>query len=147
MPSTEAQDVRHASALALSRSSVSRILRSDLHDHLYKIQVAQELSERDFIARNAFCELFLTLVQGEPDVIRRMILSGEAHSELSGREKKQNTRYWSDNNPRQSHEKPLHSREVTVWCGVSASGIVGPYFFEDGNGLASYCDIRTMSRC
>jgi len=28
---------------------------------------------------------------------------------------------------------PLHSPKVTVWCGVGASGIVGPYFFENDN--------------
>jgi hypothetical protein len=105
-----------------------------LHYHPYKIQVVQKLSERDFIARKAFCEQFLTLVQEEPDVIRRM-MSDEAHFELSGCVNKQNMRYWSDNNP-QLLEKPLHSSKVTVWCGVSTFGIVGPYFFEDENGLA-----------
>jgi hypothetical protein len=90
--------------------------------------VVQELLERDFIARRAFCKQFLTLEQEEPDVIRRMTLSGCVY--------KQNMQYWSDNNPRQLHEKPLHSHEVTVWCGVSTFGIVGPYFFEDENGLA-----------
>jgi hypothetical protein len=64
------------------------------------------------------------------------MMSDESHFEMSGCVNKKNMRYWSDNNPRQLHEKPLHSRKVTVWCGVSAFGIVGPYFFEDENGLA-----------
>jgi hypothetical protein len=61
---------KHASAPALSRSSTSQILHLDLHYHLYKIQVVQELSKQDFIARKAFCKQFFTLVQEEPNVIR-----------------------------------------------------------------------------
>lgn len=43
-------------------------------------------------------------------------------------------RYWSDNNPRRLHGKPLHSEKVTVSCGISTVGITGPYFLEDENG-------------
>jgi hypothetical protein len=32
------------------------------------------------------------------------------------------------------HQKPLHSEKVTVWCGVSAFGVLGPYFFENATG-------------
>jgi len=32
------------------------------------------------------------------------------------------------------HQKPLHSEKVTVWCGVNAFGILGPYFFENATG-------------
>jgi hypothetical protein len=30
----------------------------------------------------------------------------------------------------------LLSRKVTVWCGLSSFGILGPHFFEDSNGHA-----------
>jgi hypothetical protein len=33
--------------------------------------------------------------------------------------------------PKELHGMPLHSPKVTVWCGVGAFGIVGPYFFEN----------------
>jgi len=32
------------------------------------------------------------------------------------------------------HQKPLHSEKVTVWCAVSAFGVLGPYFFENATG-------------
>jgi hypothetical protein len=32
------------------------------------------------------------------------------------------------------YQKPLHSEKVTVWCGVSAFGVLGPYFFENATG-------------
>ena len=28
-------------------------------------------------------------------------------------------------------EKPTHPKRVTVWCGFSSRGIIGPYFFEN----------------
>ena len=30
--------------------------------------------------------------------------------------------------------KPNCSLRVTVWCGVTVLGIIGPYFFQDENG-------------
>jgi hypothetical protein len=60
----------------------------------------------------------------------------EAHFNLSGFVNKQNFRYWSNVTPHQLHQKPLHSSRVTVWCAILSFGIIGPYFFEDGNEIA-----------
>ncbi|GBL82575.1 hypothetical protein AVEN_263665-1 [Araneus ventricosus] len=59
----------------------------------------------------------------------------EARFHLSGCVNKQNFHYWALNNPRQIHERPLHSERVTVWCAVADSGVIGPYPFEE-NGKA-----------
>ena len=56
--------------------------------------------------------------------------SDEAHF-LSGAVNKQNCRYWAENNPRELHQRPLHSPKVTVWYAVSKFGVIGPYFFEE----------------
>jgi hypothetical protein len=63
-----------------------------------------------------------------------LIMSDEAHFHLNGNVNKQNFRYWSAENPHMLHQKPLHSEKVTVWCGVSAFGVLGPYFFENATG-------------
>uniref|UniRef100_A0A6P7GRD7 Uncharacterized protein LOC114341227 n=1 Tax=Diabrotica virgifera virgifera TaxID=50390 RepID=A0A6P7GRD7_DIAVI len=63
-----------------------------------------------------------------------IIFSDEAHFHLNGYVNKHNARYWCPENPHELHQKQLHSRKVTVWCGMSASGIIGPYFFEDARG-------------
>jgi hypothetical protein len=44
---------------------------------------------------------------------------------------KQNCRFWAAENPRELHQKLLHTAKVSVWCGISEVGIVGPYFFEE----------------
>jgi hypothetical protein len=57
---------------------------------------------------------------------------------LSGCVNKQNFRHWAENNPRQLHERPLHSQRVTVWCDVADFGVIGPYFFEDGESHSNF---------
>lgn len=43
-------------------------------------------------------------------------MSNEVYFELNGHINKQNNmQYWSDLNPLQIHQKPLHSRKVTVF--------------------------------
>jgi hypothetical protein len=44
---------------------------------------------------------------------------------------KQNRRFWAAENPRELHQRPLHTAKVSVWCGISQVGITGPYFFEE----------------
>jgi hypothetical protein len=46
---------RQALALRLKEFSINRILQKDLHYHPYKIQVAQELSERDKVGWQHYC--------------------------------------------------------------------------------------------
>lgn len=118
---------KHASALGLSDRSVRRILRDDLHFHPYKMAIVQELSERDFNSRMNACELLLDVVPEGAIVF----FSDEAHFHLCGSVNKQNMRYWADTNPRELHQKPLHSPKVTVWCAISSAGIIGPWFFEE----------------
>jgi hypothetical protein len=123
--------VRQATALNLSDRSIRRILHVDLGFHPYKIQMVQELRPLDFPARLQFCRDFLALVGNNRDVLNNLIMSDEAHFHLTGSVNKQNMRYWSVEQPHEKHERPLHSERVTVWCGVSVFGILGPYFFEE----------------
>jgi len=58
-----------AHALRLNERSVRRILHKDLHYYPYKIQVAQELSERDMVSRLQFCNEFLDLVKNSTDIV------------------------------------------------------------------------------
>jgi hypothetical protein len=62
-------------------------------------------------------------------------MTDEANFHLCSNVNPQNCRYWATENPRDMHQKPLHS-EVNVWCGVASSAVIGPYFFEDEAGRA-----------
>ena len=49
---------------------------------------------------------------------------------------RQTTRFLGFERPYVTVQKPLHSTRVTIWCAVSAHGILGPYFIEDEEGNA-----------
>ena len=70
-------------------------------------------------------------LQKMPILKKKIIFSYEAHFDLGGYIKKQNCPIWGTENPHASIEKPSHPKRVTVWCGFSSRGIIGPYFFEN----------------
>lgn len=75
---------RHSVALNDSNRSLRRILHSDLHFHPYKLHTMQELPVRNFDSKSAFYEQFVILVKEHSDVILHLMMSDEAHFELSG---------------------------------------------------------------
>ena len=103
--SPQCSAAKHALALGISDCSVQRILHLDLEFLPYKIMMVQELQERDWHERQAACERMLAKVPPG-----RLLCSDEAHFHLLGFVNKQNFRYWVEVNPRQHHERPLHSQ-------------------------------------
>ena len=91
--------------------------------------VVQELTQQDWINRVEACQ---HLIERLPDDAV-VFFSDEAHFHISGCVNKQNMRYWSGVNPRESHQRPLHSDRVTEWCAISRIGINDPYFFAEDN--------------
>jgi hypothetical protein len=84
----------------------------------------------------------LDILNDDPTVLQRLILSDKAHFHLLGYMNKQNFRYWDDHHPEQMVAIPLHTAKVTVWCGVSAFGIIGPYCFEENNRTVTVTTAR-----
>ena len=126
--------VRHALALGMSPRSLQCIIHDDLKFHPCKIQIVQQLNERNKVARREFGMDFLGRLAAEPKILNNLVMSDEAHFQLSGGVNKQNFQYYASENQRQLHAKPLHSERVTVWCALASFGIIGPYFFKDHNG-------------
>lgn len=113
----------------------------DLGFHPYKLLITQELKITDHALRKTFAETMLQkLEDGEID-LNNLLMSDEAHFELSGTVNKQNCRYWSEANPNIVVQKPLHSQRVTVWAGVARWGIVGPYFFTETINKERYIEM------
>lgn len=128
---------RRAQCLQLHSSSVQRILVKDLNEHPYKLQIVQELKPNDHLLRRQFCERLLAKMNDDNEFVNNLWMSDEAHFHLNGYVNKQNFRYWSQKNPKHLHQRPLHSHKVTVWCALSSYGIIGPYFFENEDGVAT----------
>jgi hypothetical protein len=70
------------------------------------------------------------------DDLYHVLMADEEHFHLCGNVISQISCYWATENPRDIHQKPLHSEKVIVWCGVVSFGVVGPCFFEDEGGRA-----------
>lgn len=120
---------QHAQALNLSDRSIRRMLHK-MSFHPYKIALVQQLSDQDKQQRIGFCRTFLQLRNDHPEIEHNLFMSDEAHFYLDGFVNKQNCRHWATENPHELHQRPLHSLKVTVWCAVSSTRIIGPYFFE-----------------
>ena len=54
----------------------------------------------------------------------------EANFWLNGYVNKRNCRIWDEEQPEVVQELPLHPEKTTIWCGLWAGGIIGPYFFQ-----------------
>lgn len=125
---------RRATQLGITRRTLQRILVKDLHMFPYKVQTVHQLMPADHQSRVNYCEAILNLNNEVDDFKSKIIMSDEAHFHLNGYVNKQNLRFWATENPRVMHEEPLHPLKATVWCGVYARGVIGPYFFEDAIG-------------
>ena len=126
----ESSTRKRSAAVAIPRTSLRRILHLDLKLHPYKLQIVQEMKPNDYIERKLFADTMLERFCS----LENVLFTDEAHFHLNGHINKHNCRYWSTENPRLKHQKPLHSPKTTVWAAISAKGIIGPYFFENSQG-------------
>ena len=120
----------------IPRTSVMRIMTHDLKLYPYKVQIVQQILPADKVQRKAFSEWIINKCRDDNDFLLLLIASDEAHFNLSVYVNKQNFRFWARENPQNLHERPLHSKRVTVWCAMTSSCVIGPYFFEDDQGAA-----------
>lgn len=125
---------RRSQELNVSRSSIRRILKLDLHLFPYRIQVKHKLTENDKQARVSMCEWFNDMMEEDEDWIDNVWFSDEAHFHLDGHVNSKNTVFWGSNAPDMVLQRPLHSQKVTAWCAMNSKFIIGPYWFEDDHG-------------
>jgi len=122
---------QRASQLGLSRTSLRRLMKDDLHLFPYKIQLVQELKPLDAEKRLEYAIKLQDYVRKNKNFIDTLIMSDEAHFHLNGFVNKQNCRIWASENPRCVLQRQTYPLRCTVWCGVTSARIIGPYFFEN----------------
>ncbi|GFT50973.1 uncharacterized protein TNCV_1174031 [Trichonephila clavipes] len=133
---------RVAEGLHLPRSTVQKIMRNIFRYYPYKLQFVQELLSHDFETRHLFSLQFLARLEVDPEWPWNIPWTDEAHFHLDGSVNTHNCRIWETDNPHSTLRVPLHSPKVTVWCGFSASYILGLQFFEElGAGGPVTCSI------
>ncbi len=84
--------------------------------------------------RLEYSRALLELADQHHAFITNLMMTDEAHFHLSGFVNKQNCRFWASENSRVIYPRPLHPLRVTVWCGITAAKVIGPYFIEDDRG-------------
>ena len=124
---------RMSREMRMSYSSARR-LTYDLVARSYKIQVFHELKPTDFHNRIQYCARTLANVYMDPQFLDNVWWSDESNILLSGHVNKQNMRWLGWEKPDECEQKPLHSVRITVWCALSARGIIGPYYIENAGG-------------
>lgn len=121
---------RLSQRLNVSQSTAMKILREDLVCFPYKIQVAQQLTDAAVAKRFDFaCEVCQQIDDNSID-IKKIIFTDEAHFWLDGYVNRQNFRIWGTEKPELLRTKPLHPKKLTVWCGLTSTGYIGPIFIE-----------------
>jgi hypothetical protein len=119
--------------LRMSDRTVRRILHEDFNFHSYKMVMSQAINDQGTVNRKTVCEVLLNALDN--DDLNHVFITGEGNFHLCGNVSSQNCRYWTNENPRITHQKPIHSKKVIVWCGVASFGLIGLYFLEDLKNL------------
>jgi len=130
------------SRTSASRGTVHSVLRRCLKLYPFKLQLVQRLRRGDKAKRLRFCRWALGARRAR-SLQRWLFISDEATFGLEGTVQKQNCRIWGEENPHAVVERDTQMRaHVTVWCAISSSAIVGPYFFEEGRRAVTVTGAR-----
>ncbi len=119
----------------IKRQSVHNILTQELKLFPYEVQIGQKLTPNSMTLRKFFCENMLKKIESDPEFLNNIWFTDERCFNLNGYVNKQNMRIWGSENPNLVLEKSAHSSYVTVWAAISYSGMNGPYFFENSEGV------------
>lgn len=118
-------------AIDLPYTTVWRVMRRILGYFPYKIHSLHQLSDGDPDVRETFALQFLARMDVDAAWPWKILWTDEAHFHLNGQVNTHNCRIWATENPREIQQVPLHPAKVTVWCGFTATFVIGPYFFEE----------------
>ena len=80
------------------------------------------------------------MLERDDDFSSRISFSDKAHFQLGGYVNNQNYRIWGSKYPHVVHGQPMHPPKLIVWCGLWANDIIGPYFFENADGVSVTVD-------
>lgn len=136
---------RGSQELGISKSSFHNILRKNLKLFPYKLSVVQLLTDVQKERRLLFAEELLEKIQSEEVKVNNIWFSDECHFHLNGYVNRQNYRIWGSENPHLTLEKQAHPVRVTVWCAISAQGIIGPFFFDETVNADRYLEM--LKKC
>ena len=126
--------------LESAKSSGHRILKQDDWKS-YIPSLLHSINEDDPDRRKEFFEWYLAKVEETADFSDRIIWSDEAIFKLNGTINRHNATYWAQQNPHVHYDRSVNLPGVSVWCGLSSRGLIGPFFFDGNVTCESYLDM------
>ena len=132
-----ARQISNTSEYNVSHVTVFNTLK-ELGYKPYIPRLFHAINEDDPDRRMQSCENFEEMFRANPASIDNIIWSDEATFKLNGHLNRHNCIYWNDTNLHHIIEKDVNMPGVTVWCGISSVGIIGPYFFDGSVTGQSY---------
>ena len=77
-----------------------------------------------------FYEWFQQMVNEDEEFMTKILWSDEAQFKLNETVNRHNCVYWTPENSHVHVGKAVNLPWVNIWCGMSARGLIGPFFFE-----------------
>ncbi|KDR09521.1 hypothetical protein L798_00864 [Zootermopsis nevadensis] len=71
-------------------------------------------------------------------VLENILWSDEAVFHIGGFVSRHNCHYWAAHDPEVTVEKMQNRPKVTVWCGMTATRVIGPYLLHDNMNADRY---------
>ena len=105
-------------------------MKQDLNLFPHHITTAHKLTDGDKAARVAMCEMLQQKMEANPNWIRDVWFSDEAHFHVNGAVNSHNNIFWGSQRPDEVEEKLLKGRKVTAFVAVSDRGVfvkIWPY--------------------
>lgn len=125
---------------AVSRSSVRRILKR-ANWKVYIPRLLHQMNEDDPDRRLEYCEWFQHMGREDVEFAGKFVWTDEAQFKLNGIVNRHNCVYWAPENPNVHIDRAVNLSGVSVWCGLSVRGLIGPFFFEDTITGAAYLEM------
>ena len=125
----------------LTRHTVLTVLKKDLNFRPRKPHYVQELTPEDCDRRMEYGELILGWHEDCPKLFENILWSDEAVFHIGGFVSRHNSHYWAAHDPEVTVEKMQNRPKVTVWCGMTATKVIGPYLLCDTMNAERYLQI------
>jgi len=134
-----------ARELDMSVTSVRTVLKTELKWRPWKPHYVQALYPDDLDRRHEFAEKMIEWHETHPDLFDNILWSDEAIFHVGGFVNRHNSHYWSENDPLITIEKRQGQPKVTVWCGMTSSAVLGPFFIRDTMNGERYLNLLSES--
>ena len=128
---------RLSNETGISKSTIHRILKNEMHMYPYKIQMLQEIKDHDLTARLQFA----SWINDNEARISNVLWSDEAYFHLNGDVSRYHCRIWSLNKPTNYLTRGLHPAKICVWFGFTSKFKLEPYFFDSTVNATNYLEM------